>query len=98
MFSESFPECRMLDLQATQSIIPRAQIQPLRPCAEFRSSFEVADLHLVGVFLNERICILSEATRRCEEQSLMVWCFGQQALDEFETERHCVPDELGIVV
>jgi len=44
-------------------------------------------LGFLGLLLHERVCVLGEAARGCEQQPFVLAALGEQALDQLEAER-----------
>src|SRR3989442_947654 len=81
-----------------KAVIARPPVHAPRAIFQAQGPGQVVVLGFLGLLLQERVCVLGKAARGCEQQPFVLGAFGEQALDQLETERSGGADQLGIVV
>ena len=91
-------QTRMRRFETAQPVISGPRVELARPQSQRRGRSEILLFHFVRILRHERKRVLRKAARRRQQQPRMIGRFGEQALDQFQTERHGAADQLRIII
>ena len=88
----------MIDLQAAQPILSRAQVEMPGTHAQVVVLCQILTFDFLGRLLNIDKRVLGEAAGRCQQESAVLRSFCQKAFHQFETERQSLSHQVRVVV